>query len=98
MWVVVERVGLAGAPRPSHGRKCSVARLQQVHTLHEGALVAYPGGMPSGGEDFKSKRPVEAEKSNLAGIVACNKKNLTMQVRSQSNGTGSSENHAPLPP
>jgi len=51
----------------------------------------------TGKEDSRSKRPVEAKKKEAADIVACNKKNLAMQMRSQSNGTGNSNNHAPLP-
>ena len=41
--------------------------------------------------------PVEAKKNDAAGIVACNKKNLAMQMQSQSDGTSKSNNHAPLP-
>ena len=39
----------------------------------------------------------KGQEKEAAGIVSCNKKNLAMQMRSQSNGTGNSSNHAPLP-
>ena len=55
-----------------------------------------PEGMPAGEEDFGSKGLVGVKKKEAVGIVTCNKKNLAIQRRSQSNGTKNSNNHVPL--
>ena len=68
---------------------------EEVLSTQEGPGPWDPRGPP--GERITGERgPVEAKKTDAAGIVA-HKKNLAMQKRSQSNGDSNSSSHAPLP-